>query len=729
MTRIRVAARLAVAAGTALLAAGCVSGPAASQAPAGAVAGAVTHPGGMLPGLRYRDAGTAAFTATPPPATTALPGANDVIVADGADTAETGALGGTVLLAAADSGIWRSADAGATWQRVLSGIQAWSVTAMTGGGYAVLGVLPGPNAPGLTPGVSLPELAASTDGITWHVTKLPEPSANVSFGYGYQFALSGTTATSAGVAVPDPGMFGPGTAAAYRTTDGGRHWTPLPLTVPGVTPDQAAGGVAMLPDGRTIFVTAPGEGSSCQGAVYESRDGGASWAQLPGSCQPYPLQDVQFTSDQDGFAVGGLAAKFGGGQVVEASTDGGATWHVLYRTAAGVGTAGAAFLRIDMVADGTGGGEAGWAISGGCTIGQNGPCPGPVYHTSDGGAQWRATGQSALSLAALASAGTANSSSAAGIGDSAFAVDPEFAAATSDGGRSWTQQTQPATVQTRAFAGTGSSELWSTSLGTEVSADGGMHWSPIPTLPAGVPVTDLNWQAAAPSELLGYDPGTSQAWASDNGGQTWTASTVPGGQASGVLAAALGGNGTGYAVTGPGADCLSPAQIKKTQQLKPGWTPPSGASVLYASSDSGARWSAGLVLPFGVPQVATMAASGTRIAIIDACGQLELSTDAGQHWTAQSLGTGTAPTCTVSELGSELWLDCQLIAAATTATWSLHSADGGKTWLAYRLPATAAAAPGSYPTGPGSAVMPIGGALWRTSDDGKTWTQSWPLPQ
>jgi photosystem II stability/assembly factor-like uncharacterized protein len=668
------------------------------------------------------------MTSTPPPASAALPGANDVIAAGGSAAGSGGGsagnAGGGVLLAAADSGIWRSADSGATWRLEVSGIQAWSVTAMNGGGYAALGVIPGPDAPGVTAGVSLPELATSSDGVSWHVTKLAEPTGQSSFGYGYRLLLTGTGAGATGVAVPDPGEFFGGLQSGYRTTDGGRHWVPLALPRAG-GPVTVSGGAAVLSDGRTMFVTAAGSLGGCAGAVYESRDGGASWARLAGSCQRYPLQDVQFTSDRDGFAVGGMTPKFGGGQVVEATTDGGATWRVLWYVKSDV-TGGlppaTGFLRIDML----GSGPAGWAVAGGCTGGQNGPCPGGVYVTTDGGVQWRLTGQAAIAVAGVGggAAGTNGADATTGLGGSAVAVTSRMAAVTRDGGSTWAEQTRPETTGTQVFAGTGGSQLWFTTVSTVVSSDGGEHWSPVPIFPAALATQPANysWQAAS-SALLGYEASVSQVWASANGGRTWATSAVPGGDSNPVLTAALGSGDAAYAVTGPGADCLSSQQVKKVQQIKPGWKPPSGASVLYASTDGGARWSgSGQVLPFGVPMLGAMAASGTRIAIIDACGRLELSTDAGAHWTAQSLGK--APACAVSLLGTDVWLQCM---TDVGVVWSLHSADGGATWLAYRLPAFAGQSPGIFATGPGSAVLPVGGALWRTTDGGKSWLETWPL--
>jgi photosystem II stability/assembly factor-like uncharacterized protein len=673
----------AILAGLSIIATGC--GAVASQAgrasQAGHVAGARLHPHGPFPGLRYRDGGAARLTSAPQPASSALPGANDLLAA------------GTGVLAATDTGIWRSADGGTSWHRMRTGIEAWSLAAVPGGGYAALGSLRAPNGPGA------PVLATSKDGISWQLRQVRAPSSQGPFGYGYRFALSGPGATAAGVAVPDAGAL-VGGQPAYRTTDGGLHWTPLPLR-------GASTGLAMLPDGRTVFATAPGRGPDCAGAVYQSVDAGASWALLRGSCQRYPLLAVQFISARHGFAAGGLPAKFGGEQIFEATSDGGRTWHARWRSPVPNGpSAGAAFLRLDML-----GARQGWAVTGGCVEGQNGPCPGTVYVTADGGARWHRTSQDAIAIAGL------------GAGRAVVADDrAQTTSVSSDFGRTWSTRTTPAAVSTSAFTGAGDFQLWVTSLGDLLSRDGGRRW----TLAGGLTAAKfayLTWLAAPPARLLGYSPGGGAVtWSSDNGGRTWTTAAVPGaGSANSVLAVALGPAGTAIAVTGPGAQCLSKAEIAKTEQAKPGWKPPAGASVLHSSADGGARWRpGGSVLPFGVGVQAAAAADRSRIAAIDACGNLQLSADAGAHWRAQALGRQAF--CTVSVLGPETWLACR----AGEGDWVLHSADAGRTWLAYRLPATASAASGIFATGSRAAVMPIGGSIWRTIDGGQSWTQAWP---
>lgn len=650
-----------------------------------AVSGASSHPSGPFPGLRYRDGGTARLTGAPPPASSALPGANDLLTA-----------GSEQVIAASDSGIWRSADGGVSWYRVLAGIQAWSLTSVPGGGYAALGSLPSQD------GNGPPVLATSLDGISWRMRQVQAAGPRPPFGYGYRLVLSGLGPgpAAAGVAVPDSGA-GLADMPAYRTTDGGLNWTPLSL-------HGASTGLAMLPDtSRTIFATAPGPSSGCMGAVYESIDAGANWRLLPGSCQPFPLLAVQFISARLGFAAGGQQPKAGGGQVVEATSDGGQTWHLRWRTPPGYSPdVGNSFLRLDLL-----NAEQGWAVTGGCAMGQNGPCPGTVYATADGGVHWRRTSQSAITIASL------GASQAVTADDRA-----QTTSVTSDGGRNWSTRTAPLAIITSAFTGAGGFQLWVTNLGDFISQDGGKRWTTGSELTAAR-FAYLTWRAAPPARLIGYaDGGNAATWSSSDAGRTWTTAAVPeGASANPLLAVALGPGGKAIAVTGPGAQCLNQAQIAKVEQAKPGWKPPTGASVLYASADGGAHWKpASHVLPFGVGDGAAAATDGARIAIIDACGRLQLSTDAGAHWRARALGQSAF--CTISELGTEIWLACQ----ANDLNWVLHSADDGSTWIAHRLPAAASGTNGIFGTGPSAAVLPAGGSIWHTIDDGRTWTQSWP---
>jgi photosystem II stability/assembly factor-like uncharacterized protein len=81
--------------------------------------------------------------------------------------------------------------------------------------------------------------------------------------------------------------------------------------------------------------------------------------------------------------------------------------------------------------------------------------------------------------------------------------------------------------------------------------------------------------------------------------------------------------------------------------------------------------------------------------------------------------------CTVSQLRAEVWLACTDTGADGSGSWVLRSADGGSTWLAYRLPSAANAPYGISATGVGMAVMPVGGSQWRTTNGGRSWRESW----
>ena len=651
----------------------------------------------LFPGLHVRYGGVARLTPATPPASAALPGANDLLAA------------GPATLAATDLGIFRSTDGGATWRQVLSGFSGWSVTA-AGGGYAALGNLPG------QVNLGPPALALSRDGVRWRIkriTAMRSRAGGAVPGGGYRLALSGLGPHATGIAVPNITVgFYP--APVLRSSDGGLTWRRVGRDLP----PGGFSGVVVTSGGHAAFVTAPGHGARCAGAVYRSTDGGATWSLLPASCEPYPLMALQFVDARHGFAAGGLSLKAGGGAVMESTSDGGRTWRTVLHTRmdndSGASTAG--YVRLDMVSA-----RAGWAIAGGCEIGENGPCDGTVVVTADGGHHWTYTPQGATSLA--------------GLGPRvALAGDDRLATLgrTADGGRTWSDQSPPRWIATSAFSGAGAAHVWATSLGDFLSTSAGSAWVRADQLET-TPYAYENWLAASPDRLLGYTEAM-QVVSSNDGGQTFTTSRIPDNNGNDILqAAALGSGGRAIAVAGEDTDCTSRAQVRRAEKLKPGWKPPSGASTLFTSTDGGTHWNGtGYELPFGVQSPTSATVDGPLIAIIDACNRLQLGTDGGLRWRAEAIYKTLS--CTVSGL----WLSCQ---ASYGGFWVLHSADGGATWTAFWLRAAAAAngislvgpspsptitPSGVFPAGPTAAVMPAGGSLWRTTDGGRSWRQSWP---
>jgi hypothetical protein len=209
--------------------------------------------------------------------------------------------------------------------------------------------------------------------------------------------------------------------------------------------------------------------------------------------------------------------------------------------------------------------------------------------------------QNALSIA-VPGPGRAIAAGAAGAGT----------AITADSGRTWNAQDPAAWVGTGAFSGAGRTALWSNSLGTFLSTDAGRQRTPV-TLPAAGGWRYATWLDTAPDDLLGIEP-NNQDYAtltSADGGRHWTRSLIPRDvpPADALLGSALGSARNAVAFVGPGTDCHGPDQVTKIQQSKPGWSPPSGTSLLFTSADGGAHWQPAGALPFGVPDVAAAAIS------------------------------------------------------------------------------------------------------------------------
>jgi photosystem II stability/assembly factor-like uncharacterized protein len=643
-----------------------------------------------LKAARWHDGGEAVITPASAPGSTMIDGANDLV-----------AVGATVL-AATDQGVARSTDNGATWRYVLTGVDLWSIT-RAGNGFVALGQRGGPDDNG--PGV----VATSPDGVTWQLIDpvVPQsPQAVVPFGYGDRIAATGTGAHAIDLAVPDIVASSAG-GDTLRSVDGGRTWVNLSTSL--------NTGIDVLPDGVTMYATGSTNADSCSGAVYRSTDAGAHWTLLPGSCQNRPLYAVTFVDPDHGFAAGGTPAKYDGSDIVEATDDGGRTWQVRWST------------PLDpSIGDGRGGpdneivrlafadAQHGYAVSGGCVDGQNGPCGGNLYVTSDAGHSWQLTGRDGL--------GVATAGTDVYLSDLPQRDGPSLAISTDDG-QHWTAHSSAAQVSSQTVAGSGTMLWWQTNIGIFSSDDAGAHWAPSTATAIGsLPMYADPLQAAPPNDLLALVPSTGEIWSSADGAETARLSAV-GLATNSVEAAALGPDGRAAAIVGHDDNCESPQLAAKMAQVKPGWTPETRPGTLYLSTDAGGHWdraaAATLPYPFASFEPGSLAISSSLIAAMDVCTNLELSSDGGRSWTTITPPHASSG-CTVALQGKEIWLDCPANVA--------HSSDAGGTWTSY------VTNPGGVdslsqplePVGPDTAIVSVGGSLWRTTDGGAHWTQSWP---
>lgn len=606
---------------------------------------------------------------------------------------------GETVLAATDQGLARSTDGGVTWRYVVTGVDLWSIT-RAGSGFVALGRRGGPDENG--PAV----VASSANGVTWQLIDPQVPAsaqADVSFGYGQRVAGTGTDAHAVEIALPDivAGSIGGDT---LRSVDGGRTWNTLsaPLNT----------GVDALPGGVTMYATGSANTDSCSGAVYRSTDAGAHWTLLPSSCQNRPLYAVTFVDAMHGFAAGGTPAKYDGSEIVEATDDGGRSWQVRWSTPLDPVSGSGYGVDNEIVRLVFADAEHGYALTGGCVDGQNGPCGGNLYATSDAGYTWHAAGRSGLGLAAAA----------ADVYLTGRPQDngPSLAVST-DAGQHWTLHSSAAQVSSQTVAGIGATLWWQTNIGTYVSKDAGEHWTPATGIGA-LPIYADPLQAAPPNDLLTLDRSTGATWSSTDGGVT-VRESFPVAANDDVEAVALGPNARAVAVVGFSDDCSSAQLIAKMEQVKPGWQPETRPATLYLSSDAGGHWSlapeATLPFAFSAFSPGSLAVSPSLLAAIDACSNLEVSSDGGATWSTIT-SSNTSSGCTISLFSKEIWLDCPASVA--------HSSDSGATWTTYTTnPSDAQRL--SQPLqaiGPDTAIVSGAGSLWRTTDGGAHWTQTWP---
>lgn len=303
-------------------------------------------------------------------------------------------------------------------------------------------------------GVWAAVLLTGAGGLRWEA----QPS-------GTEVRLRGVSAVSARVAWASGDK-----GTVLRTTDGGRHWQPVPV------PDAAGLDLrdvdAFSADAAYALAIGPGDRSR----IYKTLDGGRHWTVQFTNADPKAFYDaLAFWDARRGLA---LSDPVDGAFRLLATSDGGATW-------APVASAG---LPAALP------GEAGFAASGTSLTVQGarnawfgmGGAAARVLRSEDGGRSWRA---SPTPLATGEGAGvfsllfwSARDGVAVG-GNYQRPDDPSGnVALTRDGGRTWRE---PSGARPRGYrscvARTRGLLVAVGPSGTDVSRDGGETWAPLGT--------------------------------------------------------------------------------------------------------------------------------------------------------------------------------------------------------------------------------------------------------
>ena len=336
---------------------------------------------------------------------------------------------------------------------------------------------------------------------------------------------------------PDTYLIGAVNGGVWKTTDGGRTWNPLF----DAAPTQSIGAIAVAPSDPKIIFVASGEGLmrpdlSVGNGIYRSEDSGLHWTHLAlDDAQQIPDLAVD-PKDPNRLYAAVLGHPFGPSSQrgIFRSTDGGKNWtRVLYIN----DDTGGSCVKIDP-ADRNILYAGLWNVRAGPWEDNNiyNGTAGGLFKSSDGGEHWRklsrglpenlsqievavAPSKPGRLYATVATTSEGDYGSAAGLG--IYRSD--------DGGESWTRATTDPRPALRIGGGdlavikvdpSNADVLYSASIVTMKSADGGVHWTSLRGSPGGDDYQNLWISPDDPRRIaLVADQG---GVITVNGGATWS---------------------------------------------------------------------------------------------------------------------------------------------------------------------------------------------------------------
>jgi photosystem II stability/assembly factor-like uncharacterized protein len=336
---------------------------------------------------------------------------------------------------------------------------------------------------------------------------------------------------------PETFLVGAVNGGVWKTTDYGRTWAPLF----DAAPTQSIGAIAVAPSDPTIIYVASGEGLhrpdlSVGNGIYRSADSGLTWTHLAlDDAQQIPDLAVD-PRDPNRLYAAVLGHPYGPSSQrgIYRSADGGKNWtRVLYID----DDTGGSGIKIDphdpnVLYAGL------WNVRSGPWEDNNvyNGTAGGLYKSSDGGEHWRrlvrglpenlsqievavAPSQAGRLYATVATTAESQSSSAAGLG--VYRSD--------DGGETWFRATGDPRPALRIGGGDlpvikvdprNADVLYSASIVTMKSTDGGAHWSSLRGSPGGDDYQNLWISPDDPRHIAMV--GDQGGIITVNGGATWS---------------------------------------------------------------------------------------------------------------------------------------------------------------------------------------------------------------